>query len=156
MLSSTFRLLIASVKKECPRCLIPVRKFREMGMLRDKMRRHTLARRDNSQTRRKAAEARKAIYQGRYAVDGERVKAILGEQSLAPVPVRANTSTWIKPNLTLLFRVLSLRGYQMPILTRFQCLSLISCMSLNRAFGRRYSFIYFACLILEGARSLMN
>ena len=63
-----------------------------MGMLRDRMHRNTLKRKDNFQTRYKAADARKVIYQGRYAVDGEKVKKILGNQSLAPVPVGTNPS----------------------------------------------------------------
>jgi hypothetical protein len=85
-----FRLLIASVKKghyPCPRCLIPAWKFRDMGMLRDKKYRDRLGRKDDLQRRRMVADARNAIYQGRYAVDGERVNKMLMEQSLAPVAV---------------------------------------------------------------------
>ena len=85
-----FRLLIASVKKghyPCPRCLIPVWKFRDMGMLRDKKYRERQERKDDLQRKHMVADARSAIYQGRYAVDGERVNRALMEQSLAPVAV---------------------------------------------------------------------
>jgi hypothetical protein len=84
------RLLVSSVKKghhPCPRCLIPVWKFRDMGMLRDRKYRNKLGRKDDPPTRRTVADARNAIYQGRYAVDGDKINKILGDQSLAPVAV---------------------------------------------------------------------
>lgn len=60
-------------------------------MLRDKKYRDKLRRKDGFQRRRSVADARNAIYQGRYAVDGEKVNKILMEQSLAPTAVRAGT-----------------------------------------------------------------
>jgi hypothetical protein len=85
--------MVASVKKglyPCPRCLIPIRKFRDMGMLRDKRQRAKLGRRDDFQRRSTVAKARGAIYTGRYAVDGETVNKMLVEQSLAPIAVGAD------------------------------------------------------------------
>jgi anti-sigma28 factor (negative regulator of flagellin synthesis) len=58
-----------------------------MGMLRDKKCRDKLGRKDDFLTRHTVAEARNAIYQGRYAVDGEKINKMLGNQSLAPVAV---------------------------------------------------------------------
>ena len=58
-----------------------------MGMLRDKRCHGKLGRKDDAITRRTVADARNAIYQGRYAVDGEKINKILGDQSLAPVAV---------------------------------------------------------------------
>ena len=42
-------------------------------MLRDKQRRDKLGRKDDFITRHTVADARNAIYQGRYAVDGEKL-----------------------------------------------------------------------------------
>ena len=86
--------MVASVKKglyPCPRCLIPIRKFRDMGMLRDKRQREKRGRKDGFQRRRMVADARNAIYKGRYAVDGGKVNEILREQSLAPIAVGIGT-----------------------------------------------------------------
>jgi anti-sigma28 factor (negative regulator of flagellin synthesis) len=58
-----------------------------MGMLRDKKYHESLGRKDDPQRKHMVADARNAIYQGRYAVDGERVNKMLMEQSLAPVAV---------------------------------------------------------------------
>lgn len=58
-------------------------------MIRDMNCRNKLRRKDDFLTRRIVAEARSAIYQGRYAVDGEKINKILGDRSLAPVAVRA-------------------------------------------------------------------
>jgi hypothetical protein len=93
-------LLIASVKKghyPCLRCLIPGWKFRDMGMTRDRKSRDKLGRKDDFQRRRRVADSRKAIYEGRYTVDGEKVKKILGEQSLVPVAVRIKVPARMKP-----------------------------------------------------------
>lgn len=92
--------MISSVKKgnyPCPRCLIPMGKFRDMGMLRDKRNRDILRRKDSVQRRGMVADARDAIYNRRYAVDGEKVNKILMEQSLAPIAVGTD-STQMKPN----------------------------------------------------------
>jgi hypothetical protein len=58
-----------------------------MGMLRDKKCHDKLRRKDDFLTRYTIADARNVIYQGRYAVDGEKINKILGDQSLAPVGV---------------------------------------------------------------------
>ena len=57
-----------------------------MGRSRDRKSRDTLGRKDDFQRRCRVSDARKAVYQGRYAVDGEKVKKILGEP-LVPVSV---------------------------------------------------------------------
>lgn len=153
-----YTLLIASVRKgryRCPRCLIPVWKFRDMGMSRDKKAHDKLGRKDDFKRRHMVADARKAIYQGRYAVDGEKVNKILGEQSLVPIAVCINFQL-DETALILLSRMLFLRSCQNSVLIYFQCLLLTSCMSSNRGFGRRFSFTCFAYLILKVACSSMN
>ena len=66
-------------------------------MLRDKQCRDKLGRKDDFITRHTVADARNAIYQGRYAVDGDKINKILGDLSLAPVAVGVSTWTWMKP-----------------------------------------------------------
>ena len=66
-------------------------------MSRDRKSRDKLGRKDDFQRRRRVADARKAVYQGWYAVDGEKVKKILGEQSLVPVAVRIKVPACMKP-----------------------------------------------------------
>lgn len=66
-------------------------------MLRDKQCRDKLGRKDDFLTRHTVADARNAIYQGRYAVDGEKINKILGDWSLAPVAVSIKARTWMKP-----------------------------------------------------------
>ena len=57
-------------------------------MIRNMNCRNKLRRKDDFLTRCIVAEARSAIYQGQYAVDGEKITKILGDQSLVPVAVR--------------------------------------------------------------------
>ena len=66
-------------------------------MSRDRKSRDTLGRKDDFQRRGRVADARKAVYQGRYAVDGEKVEKILGEQSLVPVAMRIKVPACMKP-----------------------------------------------------------
>ena len=95
-----FRLLISLVKKghhPCPCCLTPVWKFWDMGMLHDRKYCNKLGRKDDFLTRHTVANARNAIYQGQYAVDGKKISKILGDQSLAPVAVGISAWAWVKP-----------------------------------------------------------
>jgi hypothetical protein len=93
-----------------------------MGMALDKRQRDELARKDDHHRRRMLADARSVIYEGRYAVDGAKVKAILQKESLAAVSVGIRAHC-LKRSLTIILpRVHSRRGCLISILIYFQCL----------------------------------
>jgi hypothetical protein len=85
------RVLIASIRHmgelPCPRCLIPLSRVQNLGMVLDRKQRKTLARVDDDARRRSIRTARDIIYQQHYAVDSEHVEAVLKEQSLVPTIV---------------------------------------------------------------------
>jgi hypothetical protein len=60
-----------------------------MGMVRDMRQRVTLARVDDNVTRHKVGTARNIIYKKYYAVDNDRVEAMLKDESLVPSSVSA-------------------------------------------------------------------
>ena len=67
-----------------------------MGMIRNMNCRNKLRRKDDFLTRRTVTDAQNAIYQGWYAVEGEKISKILGDQSLAPVAVGISAWAWVK------------------------------------------------------------
>jgi hypothetical protein len=84
----TGRIILASIRNRgycpCPRCLIPLSRFQNMGMKQDMKERKTLARVDDEAWRRKIDIAQDIIYKMNYAVDSEAVEKILKDESLVP------------------------------------------------------------------------
>lgn len=68
----------------CPRCLIPLVRVHNLGMVRDMMQRRTMARMDDMQRRSRIAAARQLIYEKNMQVDCTAVKRLLHEMSLVP------------------------------------------------------------------------
>ena len=89
-----YRVILASIGSKglcpCPRCLIPLGRFQNLGMIRDMKQRETLARADDNNKRRKVDIARQIIYQKKYAVDSKHVKYHLKDQSLTPTAVSSD------------------------------------------------------------------
>jgi hypothetical protein len=85
-----YRVILASILSKglcpCPRCLIPLSRFQNLGMIRDMKQRETLARVDEKHT---IDVAREIIYQKKFAVDSKYVKNLLKGRSLAPTAVSA-------------------------------------------------------------------
>lgn len=75
----------------CPRCLIPLNRVHNLGMVRDMTQRRTMARMDDIQRRNRVAAARWLIYEKNIQVDGAAVKRILKEMSLVPNVVSSLT-----------------------------------------------------------------
>jgi len=105
--------MLASIRNKghcpCPRCLIPLSRAQNLGMVRDMKQRKTLARVDDEARRWKVDTAREIIYKKNYAVDSAAVKALLMDQSLAPTSVSEKTS-FIHIMLTFNNRMLSRVG----------------------------------------------
>lgn len=59
-----------------------------MGMIQDMRHWQSLARIDDEMLREKIQAARNLVYQKNYAVDNERVEALLKEHSLVPTAVK--------------------------------------------------------------------
>ena len=72
------RILIASVRNlgtcPCPRCLIPLARVHNLGMVRDMNQRITMARVDNNQHRRIVLSTRRFIYELTYFVNSAAVQ----------------------------------------------------------------------------------
>jgi hypothetical protein len=82
------RILIASIRNlglcPCPRCLIPLDRVHNLGMIRDMSQRKTLARVDDNYRRNKIAAARRIIYEKNYQVNSTAVENLLREESWVP------------------------------------------------------------------------
>jgi hypothetical protein len=85
------RILLASIRNlglcPCPRCLVPLSRVHNMGMIMDMRQRKTLARVDDAQRRSNVANARRFIYDGQHLVDGVAVENLLKKESLVPTAV---------------------------------------------------------------------
>jgi hypothetical protein len=85
------RIILASIRNmgrcACPRCLIPMSRFQNVGKTRDMQQRVSLQRVDDEVKRSTVATAREIIYQKKYAVDNENVETLLKPQSLVPTAV---------------------------------------------------------------------
>jgi hypothetical protein len=75
----------------CPRCLIPLNRVHNLGMVRDMTQWRTMARMDDIQRRNKVAAARRLIYEKNIQVDSTAVKRLLDEMSLVPNVVSSLT-----------------------------------------------------------------
>jgi hypothetical protein len=82
------RILIASIRNlglcPCPRCLIPLNRVHNLGMVRDMNQRKTLARVDDIHRQSKITAARRVIYEKHYQVDSTAVENLLQEESWVP------------------------------------------------------------------------
>jgi hypothetical protein len=110
----------------CPRCLIPLVRFQNLGMIRDMKQRETLARIDDDIKRHKVDVARQIIYQKKYAVDSKHVKTLLKEQSLAPTAVSTSLVICYR-RLTIVCRTHFRRSFPTLVSIYSLCLLLISC-----------------------------
>jgi hypothetical protein len=91
------RVLISLIRNRglccCPRCLIPMKRFQNLGKKLDARQRVSLVRVNDDVHAEKVVNARQAIYQDRYAVDGRRVEDSLKEESWVP-----NVVSWLESN----------------------------------------------------------
>jgi hypothetical protein len=82
------RILISSIRNlglcPCPRCLIPLNRVHNLGMIRDMNQRKTLARVDDIHRQSKITAARRVIYEKHYQVDSAAVENLLREESWVP------------------------------------------------------------------------
>lgn len=85
------RVLIALIKNmaacPCPRCLIPLKRFGNMGMAQDRQQRSRLLREDDIHRKTAITSARRLIYEKNYAVDSKTLAGLLQPQSLVPTVV---------------------------------------------------------------------
>jgi hypothetical protein len=92
------RIILACIRNRghcpCPRCLIPLDRVHNIGMVRDMQQRTTMVRIDDEQCRSNVRSARRMIYEENYHVDSARVEHLLGETSLVPSVVRARQSIY--------------------------------------------------------------
>jgi hypothetical protein len=90
------RILLASIRSKgacgCPRCLIPLSRTQNLGMTLDMKQRHTLARVDDENRKRKVELARDIIYNKNFAVNNKNVEVLLKPQSLVPTAVSPGVS----------------------------------------------------------------
>src|SRR5258705_12550567 len=82
------RIVLASIRDiglcPCPRCLIPLARLQNMGMVQDMKQHSSLAQVDDEVRRDKVVTAQDIIYKKNYAVDSAPVERLLKEQSLVP------------------------------------------------------------------------
>jgi hypothetical protein len=82
------RIVLACIRNRgrclCPRCLIPLDRVHNIGMVRDMNQRTTLRRIDDAQRRAKVNSARHLIYEKNHHVDSAAVERLLQETSLVP------------------------------------------------------------------------
>ena len=86
------RILLASIRNlgacPCPRCLIPLSRVHNLGMIRDMSQRVTMARVDDNSRQGKVYAARRLMYEKQYRVNGAAIESLLKDQSLVPTSVR--------------------------------------------------------------------
>jgi len=85
--------MLASIKNKgrcpCPRCLISIDRFQNLGMVRDRQQCSTLQRVDDDTRRFNINTARELIYQKNYAVDSKRLPPCFQQESLVPTLVHS-------------------------------------------------------------------
>jgi len=90
------RIILACIRNKgncpCPRCLIPLKRVQNLGQIRDRKERRSLARVDDDSRRHQVDLARGLIYEKGYVVNSVLVERILKNQSLTPTVVGANDS----------------------------------------------------------------
>ncbi|KAL6303260.1 hypothetical protein BKA93DRAFT_735257 [Sparassis latifolia] len=82
------KVLLATVRDmggcPCPRCLVPKAKIDQLGTAADMRQRETLRRVDDTERRRKVAQARKFVYDLGFAVNSTAVDNLLQSESWVP------------------------------------------------------------------------
>jgi hypothetical protein len=68
----------------CPRCLIPLTRVHNLGMVSDMSQRNTMARIDSHQRRYDVSSARRLIFELNYSVNSAAVEALLRRESWVP------------------------------------------------------------------------
>jgi hypothetical protein len=95
-----YRILLATMRSRglciCPRCLMPLSRFGEMGMVRDTNFRKAEPRVDGEEWRSDVRSARKVIYEENYAIDNATVESMLKDRSWVPTTVSHTNN--IHPN----------------------------------------------------------
>jgi hypothetical protein len=85
-------MLIATLrdkgKHPCPHCLIMFEDIPNLGTPADKNLREHLELKDDKTWRQSVAEARRLMYDGGYAINGDKVDSILKDISAVPTKVR--------------------------------------------------------------------
>jgi hypothetical protein len=85
------RILIASIRNlgkcPCPRCLIPLNRVHNLGMVLDRAQRVTMARLDDNESRKRVFAARRLIYKKNMQVYSKAVNDLLEETSQVPTAV---------------------------------------------------------------------
>jgi hypothetical protein len=87
------RILLASIRNlgscPCPRCLIPLSRAHNVGMVTDMAQRTRLARIDDNHRKIRVTTARRLIYDKQHRVNSAAVENLLKEESLVPTSVCA-------------------------------------------------------------------
>jgi hypothetical protein len=138
------RILIATVRNlgtcPCPRCLVPLTRVHNLGMVRDMNQRVTMARVDDNQRRHNVSSARRFIYELNYSVNSTAVEALLRQESWVPNVVCSQ----LLPNFPLMLIESRMRfptDYLLWASICSGCCCQTSCMNSNWGYGERYSFI---------------
>jgi hypothetical protein len=89
--NTSTRIMLASIRNlgacPCPRCLIPLSRAHNLGMVRDRTQRVTMVRVDDGSRQGKVKTARRLIYEKHYQINGTAIENLLKDQSLVPTAV---------------------------------------------------------------------